>query len=460
MGKYKVKVYDSLLLKEIQLNPTKLYKLRPIRLNTKEVESLSSYLTRLAEIHCITVGTLLDFILQNSFVPADPRRKYIISSKINGINNNIDLFINAIENLTGQTNLADLTLLRYKNIFSNVNLLKNTKTWCSACLDEMRNNNHSIYEKLVWNVNHFNVCPIHLVELESICPDCKSEQKIVNYKGGNGYCQQCGSWLGNFVEKCTTISENDERVYHSQQISYLFTNLNMSVTSKEKLIMYLEEVDEKLLKISRNKEKCNEIFGIARNTFNRFLAGSSVQLIFLVKLCLLVGIELQDVIFNSIEIKNKLPELFRNNNLKNKKVEKRKVGKTYIFNKLKTRLNIEKIKMELVSIINSINQEPISIRKICVKLNVSQPTLMRYFPDLLEEIKRRNKKVSKEQKSDILNTRKELVISTITTLYSKGIYPSSRRVEDELPFHLIYENELLQVWRETLKELGISYKQN
>lgn len=460
MGKNKLQVYNDLLLDDAQLNPTRLYKLKSIGLDTIEVESLSSYLTRLAEEHCINTGTLVDFILQNSNVPSDPRRKYIISSKINGINNNTILFIGALENLTGQTNLAGLTLLRYKNIFSNVNLLRDVKSWCSVCLHEMRQNNHPIYEKLIWNVNHFDVCQTHLVELENICPECKSKQKIMNYRGGNGYCQQCKSWLGTSADKCAIVFENDERVSHSQQISYLFTHLNQSVTSKEELIMLLEEVNENLLKKSRNKEKCKELFGIVTSTFNRFRAGSPVQLIFLVKLCLTLGIELQEVLFNSVEIRNKLPGLLRENKLKKKNIKKRKVGKTYLYNKLKTRLDLEKLQMELVSILNVINEEPISIRKICVKLNVSYPTIKQYFPDILDEIIRRNKTVTKELSSDTLNKRKQLVINTITNLHLQGVYPSLRRVEDELSFHLIYNNELLEVWRGTLQELGLSYKRN
>jgi Zn finger protein HypA/HybF involved in hydrogenase expression len=68
--------------------------------------------------------------------------------------------------------------INQNNILSYMNLLKQERAWCPVCLHEMSVNNLPTYEKLIWKINHYNACGIHLVELEHICPKCKRTQLI------------------------------------------------------------------------------------------------------------------------------------------------------------------------------------------------------------------------------------------------------------------------------------------
>lgn len=53
---------------------SRLYRLEPIGIGTPEVESLSSYLNRLAQAHCVTVTTLIRHeLLPRLGLPAPPK---------------------------------------------------------------------------------------------------------------------------------------------------------------------------------------------------------------------------------------------------------------------------------------------------------------------------------------------------------------------------------------------------
>ena len=47
----------------MQLQRSRLYSIPPIGVGTIEIESLSSYISRLAEAHCITVGDIMTHLI-------------------------------------------------------------------------------------------------------------------------------------------------------------------------------------------------------------------------------------------------------------------------------------------------------------------------------------------------------------------------------------------------------------
>ncbi|MDA1874423.1 hypothetical protein PDL05_11805 [Bacillus cereus group sp. BY112LC] len=111
------------MLKE--LVRTRLYSLQPKGIQTSFVESLSSYLIRLAEVHVIHLGDLLAYeiapvlgkqYLLNS-IDRGGNRFYDGARTINGIEKNAEDMVVTLENLTGLKNLEVLTLLRFKKTF-------------------------------------------------------------------------------------------------------------------------------------------------------------------------------------------------------------------------------------------------------------------------------------------------------------------------------------------------------
>lgn len=167
------------------------------------VESLTSYLARLAEEHFVTVGTLISRVIAKEL-----RKSYIIECSkkrgsrlyenafaLNGLGFLTEEFIRAILNLTG-CDVSFLTLQSWRNICPNRNILRSAKAWCPNCLEDWKSKQFPIYEPLLWCFKDIRLCKTHNVLLITCCPSCDSEIPLLNRMSRNGYCSHCNRWLG------------------------------------------------------------------------------------------------------------------------------------------------------------------------------------------------------------------------------------------------------------------------
>ena len=105
---------------------SRLYSLEPIGIGTPEVESLSSYLNRLAQAHCVTVTTLIAHeLLPHVGTPAPARAHRAappshgglrglgqpLARRIYGLGRTAATWVNGLEVVTGRCDLRFLTLL-------------------------------------------------------------------------------------------------------------------------------------------------------------------------------------------------------------------------------------------------------------------------------------------------------------------------------------------------------------
>ncbi len=183
---------------------SKLYSLAPLGLNSPLVESLTSYLCRMAYEHHVEVGSLV----QHSIAPilgkryiADSHGRGVSSflryaSPINGNGLMASDWVKALEALTLRADLAHLTLLIGTNALSQRDLLQPVRQWCPRCYDAWRCRGAIIYEPLLWSINGIAVCPEHSQLLERRCPYCSTSLPWLTWRSRPGYCSSCGKWLG------------------------------------------------------------------------------------------------------------------------------------------------------------------------------------------------------------------------------------------------------------------------
>ncbi|PAL13751.1 hypothetical protein [Peribacillus simplex] len=117
---------------DIQLSNSSLYNLKPMELGTFQCESMTSYITRLAEVHCIKLGTLInkviaptlnkDFILQSA--KRGGNRFYDGAKALNGVSKSSKDLVLAIEKLTFRNDLINLNLTKWEEVFTSRGLLK------------------------------------------------------------------------------------------------------------------------------------------------------------------------------------------------------------------------------------------------------------------------------------------------------------------------------------------------
>jgi hypothetical protein len=190
---------------------SRLYSLEPIGIGTPEVESLSSYLNRLAQAHCVTVTTLMVHeLLPHVGTPAPPSAhpaatpprgegrglSQHLARQINGLGRIAAAWVHGLEALTGRRDLHFLTLLTWRAVLPTRHLFAPRIRWCPACFEDQRTAGHPLSLPLVWTLNPVTCCVRHRQSLQSHCPGC--QQPLVAFSGRSrpGYCSRCGAWLG------------------------------------------------------------------------------------------------------------------------------------------------------------------------------------------------------------------------------------------------------------------------
>ncbi len=209
---------------------SRLYNLAPSGLNSSLVESLTSYVCRLALEHHLEVGTLIQHIIAPTIGKkyiADGQSRSISSflryaSPINGNSIMATDWVGALESLTLRADLALLTLLVGADALSQRDLLQPVRQWCPMCYDVWRRQDAIIYEPLLWSINGITVCPRHCQPLEKCCPYCSSSLPWLSWCSRPGYCSSCGGWLGK-ADGGSQVEEKD--MYIAETVGDFLTHI-------------------------------------------------------------------------------------------------------------------------------------------------------------------------------------------------------------------------------------------
>ena len=201
--------YDEWDLTPISMPPrSPLYVLQPIGMGTPLVESLSSYMARLAEAHSVFPGVLISKVIG----PRAPgyalakrphglfREGGARSTLFNGVGLPARRAVQALATLTLRTDLQYLTLLPLAAVLprSAKGLIRLTKAWCPVCYEEWREMAQMIYDPLLWALQAITSCARHSVRLSTSCPypDCARSLPGMAWRSRVGYCSYCQRWLG------------------------------------------------------------------------------------------------------------------------------------------------------------------------------------------------------------------------------------------------------------------------
>lgn len=188
-----------------------LYPLQPVGVGTPDVESLTSYLARLATVHGVSTRVLLveaviplvgrsdlSKVTDNSlsaFWTTDSRA-------LNGTGTIARVWTQAVATLTERTDLPHLTLLTWRDVFPARGLLRRVRAWCPACYEEWRQQDAIIYDPLRWALAVVTACLRHRRPLRQVCPHptCRQSLPSLASHATPGHCPSCGGWLGTSAE--------------------------------------------------------------------------------------------------------------------------------------------------------------------------------------------------------------------------------------------------------------------
>lgn len=173
-----------------------LYRLAPCGIGTPYVESLSSYITRLADAHVVSVWRLILHVLSPFRHGRISRATKCYAYPANGLGKNSQGLLEALQAATCRRDLHLLTLCPLQGIIAQPMVFRSLEAWCPACLEEWRASGGPIYNPLLWALRLVTVCPVHLCPLVDRCPHCQSYLAPLSARARPGYCSACFEWLG------------------------------------------------------------------------------------------------------------------------------------------------------------------------------------------------------------------------------------------------------------------------
>ncbi|MGN7299507.1 TniQ family protein [Ferdinandcohnia sp. SAFN-114] len=427
---------------------SKLFSIEPIGLGTPYVESLTSYISRLADYHCVFTGVLLSKLLalylDKYYITAIGSRGgngfYDSSSGVNGIGTLASDFVEVIENLTSRSNLKMLTLLSWASITSTRNLLDIKKKWCPYCFDELFATGQQIYEPLIWCFKESKNCLKHNIPLHTSCEKCEIKMNPLSRNSKPGYCDNCRSWLGNEGEISHSITHqlsksieiNIGKILEVTTLTESEFHFNQDMVSIS-LKYYLHSV------FNGNIKAFSRFAEIPYSTFRYWLKGENIpQFSILNSICNKLEIDIMDF------FEMKLIDSLNINNIKQEDM-------TCSLNERK-RFDHEKIKKILLNEIN--NPECNSLSQIAKMIGCDRRLLSRMHPIESKKIVENYQNNIVSKKIERQERTKQKLVETFEKLKERNIYPSRRVVEKELGGNLLLKESFI---RETWGELKQTY---
>ncbi|MFL5627228.1 MAG: TniQ family protein [Ktedonobacteraceae bacterium] len=396
------------------------YSLAPLGLNSSLVESMTSYICRLAYEHHVEVGTLIQYsiapVLGKRYIADDKSRS--ISSflryagPINGNGTMASDWVGALEALTLRTDLALLTLLVGANALSQRDLLQPVRQWCSMCYDVWRRQDAIIYEPLLWSINGITVCPVHCQLLERCCPNCSSSLPWLTWCSRPGYCSSCGRWLGK-TDDHSQVEEKD--IYIAETVGGFLAHipqLSLSIP-RECVIQSLRDL--MIATTGGNVAAFSRNLGLPKTTLWELVQGYfPPSLPFLLQLCYQFRLSLLQFL---IGIEQHITP--GASPLSQKQSQKRDLHRPF---------EREKVQKALEDILADQQSVPLSMREVARRLGYPVRTIKEYFPMHCREIACRCAEYRKQQGQFRKTHLRQRIYEAARIVYGQKLIPTYQRV--------------------------------
>jgi len=450
-----LETYETWDLKKLAIPyRSRLYQLKPIGIGTPSVESLTGYISRLAEAHCVNPGVLMEkelaALVNKKYGSANLHKIYKYTTALNGSGVMAQDLVQALETLTLRDNLCFLTLLTWCKLFPSRNLLRPVRAWCPICYQEWYEKKQLIYEPLLWSLDVVEICPYHNYQLILKCPHCHQKNTTLAWRSQPGYCSKCGKWLGQVLSQESanrnTLKKNEleQKIWIAKTIGELIAgtpHLNDSLSSNTialNLSKWVEQIAE------GNIAEFARQINIPRNTVWLWCKGkNSPSLKALTNICYFLGVSILSFLTeepNNLCISKKLLTT-------EVKSKSRKKSKPF---------NSEKVKSDLEALLTNDESPVLSMEEVARRLGIDRRTIYKYFPDLCRAISARYISYQKDYHKKTLEECCQEVQPVALKLHNQGKYPSESAVSKLVskPGYFRYKKVRLAL-KEANRELGL-----
>lgn len=429
-------MYDALDLYQHSIPPRSiLYQLPPIGIGTPNVESLTSYIVRLAASHTVTVGALLEYevarLIDKKYGAASLQSIPRLRGAVNSIGSMTRDLVCALEQLTMQQDLHLLTMLSFSDIIPSRNLFRSVRSWCPQCYQEWHERGDFLYEPLIWSLNPVKYCSTHQTALVDKCPNCQQHNPPFSGKLQLGFCSRCYSWLGQVSGKEASMDQEDTQL-ELWRVKAVGALLAKGVKSRNKLsaahipsqlsMLANEATAGNLAALSRRLK-------IPKNTLWLWSSGEVIpSLESSLSICGHFDIALFQFFTGSM---GERPSL---DNWRVPKRQSLTTAASQSFDLEVARLFLEQVLSQKVS-------PPLSVVAVSRKLGCNRRILYKYFPDLCSAIASIYKNYLQKSCQENLVSCCAQVQQIVAQLHREGQYPSESRVAQlmDKPNFLRYE---------------------
>lgn len=456
-------MFDRWLPDESVMPPrSRLYHLEPIGVGTSEVESLTSYITRLAQAHCVSVRQLLlaeilprfpNVYWTNGGRESRAAICHQLAQSFNATGTMANDAFNAVQVLTGYSDLHLLTMWTWRNVLSSHGLMRRTRAWCPACFDEWISASLPVYEPLLWTLKPISVCSQHNMRLHTSCPraGCSRTSPMLPSTGHVGYCSYCQHWLGGkptepVADEEFSAQEHPWNVWVEQAVGEMlsYAPAVQTVPQLPQLADSLRVHFARLGLLTQRARK--QSLPLVSSGLEGWMRGTSApRLEFLLRCCQQLNVLPLQVLVSGISIDGHVTR-FDGLSIPPKNIWTKPVK----FDALHYRSLLEE-----VLVADSL--PPPSMCEVAKRLGKQQTFLRSRFPDLSRRISQRYMLYRHKAATERLYERCREVRIITFELHDQGLYPSSKRVRErmEQPGQW-HKKEIQKAWQQAKYELGFS----
>jgi TniQ len=437
---------------------TRLFNLEPIGLGTPYVESLTSYISRLAAEHHVAPWVLVS----RDIAPRMSRKTLgepnghtdlyaATSASLNGVCASAAEAVAAMEELTGRSDVSELTMLRYRHVLPPNGLVSRYQAWCPVCLEEWQVKGKRIYEPLFWAMKDTAVCPDHFVPLHSQCPKCGKLHSPLTWYSKPGHCPRCKSWLGynafvDFYNKPDPFASIAEwRSFKSLGVGHLLgiRPEQIAASGIGNFSRNIRVLRDHLFK--GNVSEMSRAVQHSSFTVNEWAAGHQMpQLLSVLFLAYRLNLLPQELLCSALDPGQPF-ELRECPFEVTKHVRRRK-----------RKRDQEGLRNYLQLTLDANISPPPSFRHVCIRAQIDQGHAAKSFPDLARAIMDRYQRYVKGRTAERRGTILAALRQAIAVVQGRGEFPSMRRVQRELKDPCwMREKWVRGEWKRIAEEMGL-----